>query len=125
MQTKTPDYFYFINKDYIICDLNVSGESDRTFDISFFDLANCEALLNKLGLYYIYGSYGMNYTYESRAKWFGGYLTAFTGDSKKSTLMHQKLMTNPTLRIIITNKELLSNINKIITPKKINVLSCS
>ena len=54
----------------------------------------------------------MNYTHESRAKWFGGYLTAFCNDNKKSEQMRVKLLTNPVVRLLVEDKKLFKEIDK-------------
>ena len=100
------NFFYYISvNNFLICDVELCSESERTFDMPFFDLANNEALLNKLGLYYIQGNFGATFTYESRAKWFCGYLSAFSTNKDE---LYQKLITNPTVRLLITNDELLN-----------------
>lgn len=102
---KDRNYFYYIDKDaFLICDPENCSESDRTFDINFFDIANNEGLCNLLHLYYMQGNYGARYTYESRAKWFCGYMSAFS--TKDSDEKYNKLLTNPVVRVLITDKKL-------------------
>ena len=87
---KNNNFFYFIQVGkYNICDLEFCSKSEKTFDISLFDLANNEKLLNLLHLYYMQGNYGVKYTYESRAKWFCGYLSAFKTDKDRRKLQSQ------------------------------------
>jgi hypothetical protein len=103
-------YFYFIMEDkYIICDLDHCTKSDRTFDISFYALANNEKLLDKLQLYYMQGNYGVRYMYESRAEWFCGYISCFTF---KKDGRYEKLLANPTIRLLIEDDELLAEVKK-------------
>lgn len=107
------NYFYHISQGkYLICDTELCEQTNRTFDIHFNDLANHERLLNLLCLYYIQGNYGTNYTHKSRAKWFGGYLTAFCNDNVKSEKMREKLLTNPVVRLLVEDKKLFKEINK-------------
>lgn len=117
------NYFYHISpKRYLICDAEFCEQTNRTFDIHFNDLANHERILNALWLYYIHGSYGMNYTHESRAKWFGGYLTAFCNNNKKSEQMRVKLLTNPVVRLLVEDKKLFAEINKYLKAGVTNLL---
>jgi hypothetical protein len=111
---KTPmrNFFYFISKQkYLICDPEFCAKSKRTFDMSFFDLANNEVLLNKLLLYYIEGNYGVKYTYKSRAEWFSGYINAFG----KTEGMHEKMLTNPTIRLLVEDEKLFEQVKIILT----------
>jgi hypothetical protein len=107
------NFFYFISEQkYLICDPEFCAKSERTFDMSFFDLANNEVLLNKLLLYYIEGNYGVKYTYKSRAEWFAGYISAFNPDNKGE--MYEKLLTNPTIRLMVEDEKLLGQVKKIL-----------
>ena len=105
------NFFYFIKEGkYLICDLENCEKSKRTFDISIFDLANNEKLLNMLQLYYLEGNYET--TYESRAKWFCGYLSSF--NTREKSKQYQKLITNPTVRILISDDSMLATIELLI-----------
>lgn len=108
-------FFYFISKgQYTICDVDFCSPSERTFDISFFDLANNEKLVNKLKLIYIHGIFLNIVTYESRAKFFSGYLSAFSNDREKEKAKYEKLITNPMVRVLVEDEELFNQIGKII-----------
>ena len=107
--------FYFVCKDYAISTIDYCGESERTFDVKLFDLANYEDLLNLIGLHYI-GSNTSHlqkdyWTYEKRAEWFIGYLSQFTQNLSVDNFK-EKFNKNPTLRLLITNDEMLNNIIK-------------
>lgn len=107
------NHFYFISQNnYLICDLENCNESLNTFDIKLFDLANNEKLLDLLGLYYMQGNYGARYTYESRAKWFCGYLSAFSIPNDKE--QYEKSITNPMVRLLINETELLLKVKAVI-----------
>ena len=83
----TKNFFYFIERGkYCIGDIGYITESDKTIEISLFDIANNEKLLNLLKLVYICGN---NYTYESRSEWFCGYLSSFN-NSKYGELLYGK-----------------------------------
>lgn len=110
--TQTTKFFYYSSKEHSICDTACFQPSDRTIDISLFDLANNEKLLDLLCLYYMVGNCGVTYTYESRAKWFAGYLSAFSTSSQDEK--NEKLNTNPTVRLLILNEELFVKIKAII-----------
>lgn len=108
------DYYRFqlSGSKFIICDINSCAESERTFDIPLFDLANDEVLLSKLHLYYIDGNYGAPYTFESRAKWFCGYFDSlFKGDASQD--LYKIFITNPILRLLITDTTLFKEIKTI------------
>lgn len=80
---------------YILCDVDACAKSKRTRDIPFFDLANDEYLLNKLELHYLVGNVGLEYNYESRGKWFAGYISSFSKATGNSNAILEKLKTNP------------------------------
>ncbi|HMW11086.1 MAG TPA: hypothetical protein PJ987_11650 [Bacteroidia bacterium] len=104
-------FFYFVsNKSYVISDVDACSKSEKTIDISFFDLANNESLLNKLHLYYIHGCYGRTYTYESRSEWFAAYLTSFSKLSEKRVKMYKKLKENPIIRLLILDETLFKSV---------------
>jgi len=106
-------FFYFIKgREYFICDPEYCAESERTFDMPFFDLANNEALLAKLQLYYMQGNYGVRYTPRSRAEWFAGYISAFNPDTEGEK--REKLLTNPTIRLMVEDEKLLEQVKKIL-----------
>lgn len=106
------NHIYFnTNGKFFICDLEICAKSDRTFDMPFYDLANNEKLLNELHLYYMLGNYGVRYTYDSRAKWFCGYLAAFYPDDKGQ---YEKTLANPTIRLLIVDKMLLAEVKNMI-----------
>jgi hypothetical protein len=105
-------FFYFISKGkFLICDLEFCSQTERTFHMSLFDLANNEKLLDKLGLYYMQGNYGVKYNYVSRAKWFCGYLAAF---NNKEDERHAKMITNPPIRLMIEDDALLAEVKNIL-----------
>lgn len=107
-------FFYFISKnEYIIADVELLGKSYRTFDISLFDLANNSKLLNVLCLYYMNGNYGVTYTYESRAKWFAGYLAAFNNQDTREE-QREKSNNNPMIRLLVENSDMFEKIKKIL-----------
>jgi hypothetical protein len=109
-------FFYFISPQrYLICDPEYCAESDRSFDIKLFDLASSEKLLDLLRLFYMgNGGIGINHTYESRAAWFCGYLSAFTrGEHQESSPRRQKMATNPTVRILIQDEKLFESIKQL------------
>jgi hypothetical protein len=107
-------FIYFKTDKYVLSDVDYCAESERTIDVFFFDLANNENLLNLLKLYYMHGNYGVKYTFESRAKWFAGYISAF--NSKDDSSMHAKLIENPIVRLLITDPDTLQKV-KALLPK--------
>jgi len=112
-------FFYFIKQGrYIISDIECCAESEKTFDIKLFDLANNKDLLGLLNLVYMFGSYGVTYTPFSRALWFCGYLCAF--NQSNSEVKNEKAITNPTVRLFIEDGELLNQVKQILTHVKTN-----
>lgn len=92
---------------YIIGDVGFCKESSRTIDIKFFDLANNEKVLDLLGLYYLQGNYGVRHTYESRGKWFYGYINSFSKHN------YDYLLNNSEVRLLIEDENLLQKLKKI------------
>lgn len=111
-QVKDKNFFYFIKKGkFTICDPEFCAQSKNTFDLSFFDIANNEKLLDLLCLYYIHGNYGVSYNYHGRAKWFCGYICAFYEHDEGR---YDKLLTNPKVRLLIQDNALLQKVNLVI-----------
>lgn len=103
------NFFYFIKgREYLICDSEFCAKSDRTFDMSFLDLANNEALLGKLNLFYMKGMTN-NHTMEH----FANYLSAFYQDSNDDR--REKMLTNPTIRLLVEDEKLLEQVKTILT----------
>lgn len=108
-------FFYFINQQgYTISDIDCCAISESTIDINLHDIANNETLLNLLNLVYIDGNFGVTYTYESRAKWVCGYLSAFISNSERSDSMYAKALTNPTVRLLVTDDSLFEKVKKLL-----------
>lgn len=106
-------FFYFVSPDsFNISDPEYCSCSDRTIDMKLHDVANNENLLRLLHLWYMEGNYGVSYTYESRAKWFCGYLSAFK-EGAKGELMYEKAITNPTVRLLILDEDLFEKIKQL------------
>lgn len=112
MQNK--DFFYYISPlKFFISDLTLCDPSERSIDIPLFDLANNEKLLSILNLYYIVGTYGTRYTYESRAKWFCGYLSSFC---REDDGQYEKSITNPMVRVLFEDANMLTMAKEILCP---------
>jgi len=106
------NYFFFVCKEFLIAEFHACAESERSFDISLYDLANYKQLLDLLGLHYIQGGPGSDpkyWTKERRGDWFAGYLSQFCQNLKKEGFF-QYCKTNPTVRILITDEEMLKKI---------------
>ncbi len=109
-------FYYFIReREFVISDLEGCAKSEKTFDLPLFEIANNEKLLDKLKLYYMTGNYAVSYNYDSRAKWFVGYLSAFKKQGERATGQYNKSLTNPVVRLLIEDKKLFEEISKIIT----------
>ena len=100
------NFFYYINRDkFSICDIAYCRKHDNTIDINLFDIANDKKLLKILNLVYIGDK---DYTYEKRAEWFCGYLSAFkNGDISEK--QYEKSMENPVVRILFTDISLMNS----------------
>ena len=97
--------YYTVKQKYLISDLDFCAPSERTIDIPFNTLATNEELLDKLNLV-------SNFTDKpDGAKWFASYLAAM--DSPKSSELYNKLLTNPMIRLLLIDDELLKSIKTI------------
>lgn len=79
------------------------GQSDRTFDITFNNLARNKPLLQALNLESMYSDTGRAISF------FKAYLGAFYGDDG----VQDKLGENPNIRILIQDTERLKKVNEI------------
>lgn len=108
------NYIYYQDaKRFCIGDPDFCEKSERTFDLTFYNLANNKELLNALQLYYMYGNYGVTYTFESRAEWFCGYISAFRDNNQDA--INKKLLTNPIVRLLIMDKLLIEKTKNILS----------
>lgn len=108
------NYFYFIDHEkFLIADLNNCSQSDRTFDLSLFDIANNRKLLLKLKLWYLSDSFGATYTYDDRGEWFSCYLDGF--DNHKREGFYEKAKSNPIVRLLIMDETLFREVSEILT----------
>lgn len=106
------NFFYFIKEgEWLLCDLEFCAKSENTIDITFFELANNEKLVQKLNLLYLKGSWGNRVTDKERPEFFAGYLQAFVPEDNG---MREKLITNPTIRLLVTNPKLLAEIKNVL-----------
>jgi len=109
-ENKVDGYFYKIHfndknvEDYLICDINMCAKSYRTFDIKFFDLVKNRKIQKIL-----FGFYFKDTTILADI--------LVGGNSEKE----EKLLTNPTLRILAENEELYIDLLEIFDPDHIKV----
>lgn len=104
-ESKNDCVFYkIIENEYLICDVNCCSESDRTFDMKFFDLANNKKLLKILNLNY----------YEDILKF---NISLSHSDEK----IFNKLKKNPTIRLLVQNYDKLVDVLEIFKPDDIRV----
>ena len=109
-ENQSENFFYTIEKGkFLICDINHCSKSERTFDIKSFDLAKNKDLLEILKL-----------TYFPKIKDFCIYLSEFIWQDRKKR--YDKLMKNPTLRILVEDKELFIDVLRIFNPKDPRVI---
>ena len=102
--TKNFCYLTFAD-EYSVWDLNGIEKSERTIDINFNLIATNEKLLDLLKLESLY----CNRT--NAVNFFCCYLSEFGKDNNEK---YSKLITNPILRILVVNEELLNEIKKVI-----------
>ena len=103
------NFFYFNSRGkYCIADLELISKSDRTIDVKLFDIANNEKLLKILNLYYLHSGFGSTYTYQSRGEWFCCYLSSF--NTWNEVPQNEKSLTNPTVRILVEDQTIMSDI---------------
>lgn len=112
------NFMYFIQPNkFAISDTGAFASSHRTFDVAFNDLANNELLLNLLSLYYIQGNHATKYTYDTRALFFAGYLSAFEKNQQIENQKYQKLICNPTVRLLVLDDNILHIVSNLIKNK--------
>lgn len=109
-ENNSENFFYTIKiGEFLICDIDHCSKSKRTFDIKCFDLAKNKDLLEILKL-----------TYFPKIKDFCIYLSEFIWQDRKKR--YDKLMKNPTLRILVEDKELFIDVLRIFNPKDPRVI---
>lgn len=103
--SKRKPYFYIVNKDrYLICDLDACDDSERTIDMSLHEIAsNKNKILDKLNLFSLYVGT------EKQVSMFVVYLNAFINNE----FGIERLINNPTLRILLLDKELLKEVKNV------------
>jgi hypothetical protein len=113
------NYFYFINRftTAIIADLDFIKKSERTIDININSIATDINMCDIIGAACLIGNYDVTYTDIERIHFFHQYLSAFDDDKTSSKKMLEKMKTNPTVRILITNNETLEKLKKHISTK--------
>lgn len=96
--------FYFVHRGkFLICDLECISQSERTFDIHLFDLANNKKLLNILNLHSFQGN-----GYKTTGEDFSNYLAAFKDEG--SMAQSKKSFTNPVVRLLVEDVDILAEI---------------
>jgi len=107
--SKYEDNFYYIVKEkFTICDLKYCAKSERTFDIKFFDFAKNKELLNILNIDHYYNI----------EQFISHFLRVL--DKDKQT---EKLLKNPTLRILVQDGNLFLDVLEIFNPDDIRVVA--
>lgn len=109
------NYIYLVDrKNYIILDTGGCNRSKRTIDINVFDLANNKEILNLLNLVYfdkLFSNDFHKYAFDQIADLFCVYLANFQDTDFNKKLDY--LLTNPKIRLLFENKELLTKIKNI------------
>ena len=92
------NFFYIIDPSrYLICDPENCADNERGFEISFNNFSKDPYLLGKLNLVNIYAK-------ETNAiDFMVSYLSSFGGESEEKS---KKMKENPTLRILIEDRNL-------------------
>ncbi|MFT7614315.1 MAG: hypothetical protein ACI9J3_003297 [Parvicellaceae bacterium] len=102
----TTNFMYLITSSLIIADFDSCEKSSRTIDVSVFDLAKNEKALDKLNLISMYANT------PKAIKFFCNYLASF--GSKTSKEAEEKLLTNPTVRILIQDEQIRKDLKNIL-----------
>lgn len=98
------NHIYYATNVFVIGDLDFCTKSKRTFDMSLESLATNKGLLDELFLA------DFNYS-ENTVKDFTNYLSSFSDNDKHEKHLH-KLRTNPMLRILIMDAEVLQQVKQ-------------
>lgn len=110
------NYIYLVDKNnYVILDTGGCNRSKRTIDIHVFDLANNKEILKELDLVYfdkLFSNDFHKYTFDQTADLFCVYLANFERGPEFNSRL-DFLLTNPKIRILIENKQLLTKIKNI------------
>jgi len=102
-------YHYSVTKEYTLSDKGFCAESDRTFDIRVYDIAKNYKLCEALEFEYFLEPYK-----------FINYLSLL-GSYDKSSERYDKLSKNPEIRLLVTDKNLLVKVLKILKPEDIRI----
>lgn len=104
------NYFYLvIEGKFLIADPEFCADSDRSFDIKTSDLSQDGFLLEKLNLVSMYHN-----DPEYAFPFFCSYLSSFGSPSVERC---EKLRSDPTLRVLLTNDNLFHDIFNYLTEK--------
>lgn len=106
-------YYLFRSEDYYIVDKGTCSKSERTFDMKFFDFFENDELIKVLDLNYDLNLRDLKD--DKRIRKFANLITTY--DKEKV----YKLMTNPTIRILIVDEKLLIEVLKVLKPGDIRV----
>jgi len=106
-------FFYFISEGkFLICDLELCGKSEHSFDMRLFDLANNVKVLNCIHLLHCAFRTRCN-TYNEVGRSFCDYLYSFYAGQEKNNRRHEKMITNPVVRISIYCTKMLQRMKEI------------
>ncbi len=108
-------FFYHTNDKYIICDTKCCAKSSSTFDMPIFDLASNRVLVDKLNLLNCRFGLGFDNSYNGIGKYFCTYLSSLY---KNDRGRYDKMITNPTIRLLIMDSKLLEEVKKILNKYK-------
>lgn len=108
---KKEQFFYFIKQgSFLVCDIECCAKSPRTFDIKFFDFAKNEKLLKIVGI-----DLKMKPKNKSDRQY------VIDNFSRFQDYKEEKLLTNPTLRILAENEKVLIDLLEVFEPDDIRV----
>ena len=106
---KYNNFYYYKKDDFIIGDQELIAISERVFDIPFFDFASNIELLSKLKLDIV--------IYPDRKKsatWMASFFGQLQNLFEKQDACYDKLIKNPTVRILVYSDELKQSISHIL-----------
>lgn len=116
---KTELYFYLIrDSKYVMCDIDLCAQSERSIEIRLFDIGSSKELSELLFLPCFIDPYpyGARHSYDDYGRMIAGYINSIKVDWNYSK--YEKMLTNPTVRIVFMDTFLLEKVKELINGKE-------
>ncbi len=116
---KTELYFYLIrDSKYVMCDIDLCAQSERSIEIKLFDIGSSKELSELLFLPCFIDPYpyGAKHSYDDYGRMIAGYINSIKVDWNYSK--YEKMLTNPTVRIIFIDTFLLEKVKELLNRKE-------